>query len=201
LKPGVAYATSGPGATNLITGICNAYFDSIPCLFITGQVNTFEAKGDYKVRQRGFQETDIVGMMKQVTKEAYYISDPIEIPNCLEKAYNVALEGRPGPVLIDIPMDVQRANISEMNNEASIEKIVESKNLEKEIQILVDKIDAAKRPLILCGAGVAQSGMKKIFQLLIEKAGIPLVTSMIGIDAISHQSKYSFGFIGAYGHR
>jgi acetolactate synthase-1/2/3 large subunit len=111
LKPGVAYATSGPGATNLLTGLCNAYFDSIPAIFITGQVNTYESKGDLKVRQKGFQETDIVSMVKSVTKYSELVTDVQNIRYCLEKAYYTCMEGRPGPVLLDIPMNVQRSEI------------------------------------------------------------------------------------------
>ena len=104
---GVAYATSGPGATNLITGICNAYFDSIPVIFITGQVNTGEAKGAIPIRQRGFQETDIIDMVRNVTKYAVKVDDPDSICVHLEKAYGMAMSGRKGPVLLDIPMNVQ----------------------------------------------------------------------------------------------
>ena len=110
-KVGVAYATSGPGATNLITGICNAYFDSIPCLFITGQVNTFESKGSYKVRQRGFQETDVVNMTKDITKYSAYVESEQKIKYYLDKAFYEACNNRPGPVLLDIPMNIFRAEI------------------------------------------------------------------------------------------
>ena len=104
-KTGVAYATSGPGATNLITGICDAYMDSIPTLFITGQVNSFEQKGAFKVRQRGFQETDIVSMVQSVTKYAIQVNDAKQIKYELDKAFHIANEGRKGPVLLDIAMD------------------------------------------------------------------------------------------------
>lgn len=93
-KPGVAYATSGPGATNLITGICNAYMDSIPTIFITGQVNSFEQKGNMNVRQRGFQETDIVSMVKGITKYAVKINDADKLKECLDRAFYESLNGR-----------------------------------------------------------------------------------------------------------
>ena len=108
---GVAMATSGPGMTNLLTGIACAYFDSIPTMFITGQVNRDESKGDRKVRQIGFQETDIVSMVKPITKYATQITDPQKIKSTLEKAYSIATSGRKGPVLLDIPMDIQRWEI------------------------------------------------------------------------------------------
>ena len=110
--PGVAMATSGPGATNLITGIGSAFFDSSPTVFITGQVNRDEIKKDDSIRQLGFQETDIVSIIKPITKAAWQIRDPEEIPEILDKAFDIATSGRPGPVLIDIPMDVQKAEIS-----------------------------------------------------------------------------------------
>ena len=105
--PGIALATSGPGATNLLTGIGSCYFDSTPAIFITGQVNRHELKGDRGIRQLGFQETDIVSMARPITKACFHISDPDSIPKVFEEAFKIALEGRPGPVLIDIPMDVQ----------------------------------------------------------------------------------------------
>lgn len=105
---GVAMATSGPGATNMMTGIADAYFDSVPVLYITGQVNTSEYKGEKPIRQQGFQETDVVGIVKPITKYAALISDAQNIKYELEKALYLAKSGRPGPVLLDIPMDIQK---------------------------------------------------------------------------------------------
>src|SRR5512136_2477023 len=99
--PGVAMGTSGPGATNLLTGIGSCYFDSVPAIFITGQVNRSEQKGNRPTRQLGFQETDIVSMAKPITKAAWQISEPREVPAMLSKAFNLATKGRPGPVLLD----------------------------------------------------------------------------------------------------
>ena len=103
---GVAIATSGPGATNLITGIANAFFDSVPCLFITGQVSTHAMKRKEAIRQQGFQETDIVSIVKPITKFAETVLQPEKIRFCLERAFFYAQSGRPGPVLIDIPHNV-----------------------------------------------------------------------------------------------
>ncbi len=110
--PGVAMATSGPGATNLLTGVGSCYFDSSPAVFITGQVNRDEQKGDRKIRQLGFQETDIVQMAAPITKAAWKVTTVEELPLLLDRAFAVATEGRPGPVLLDIPMDVQRQNVA-----------------------------------------------------------------------------------------
>src|SRR3954452_16179742 len=104
--PGVAMATSGPGATNLLTGLASCYFDSTPAVFITGQVNRHEQKGNRPIRQLGFQETDIVAMAAPVTKGAWQVQSAEEIPEVLRRAFALAVSGRPGPVLIDIPMDV-----------------------------------------------------------------------------------------------
>ncbi|GBF72229.1 putative acetolactate synthase, partial [Paenibacillus sp. 598K] len=111
-RPGVALATSGPGALNLMTGIGSCYFDSVPALFITGQVNTYEFKFDRPLRQLGFQETDIVSIVKPLVKWAYLVEKPEEIRYALEKALALAQDGRPGPVLLDLPMNVQRAEIN-----------------------------------------------------------------------------------------
>jgi acetolactate synthase-1/2/3 large subunit len=107
-KPGVALATSGPGATNLITGIGSCFFDSVPAIFITGQVNLNEQKGNKATRQIGFQETDIVEIVKPITKAAFAIKSADEIPTIFEYSYQLSLSGRPGPVLIDIPMNIQQ---------------------------------------------------------------------------------------------
>ncbi|MDP2866457.1 MAG: thiamine pyrophosphate-binding protein, partial [Elusimicrobiota bacterium] len=111
-KLGVAMATSGPGALNMLTPIGSCYFDSVPCLFITGQVNTYEYKFESPIRQIGFQETDIVSVARPIVKYAELVRDPKDIRYCLEKAVFLAQSGRPGPVLLDIPMNVQRAEIN-----------------------------------------------------------------------------------------
>jgi acetolactate synthase-1/2/3 large subunit len=110
--PGVAMATSGPGATNLLTGIGSCYFDSVPAVFITGQVNRNEQKSNRPIRQLGFQETDIVSMAQPITKAAWQIKDPDQVPHFLQQAFQLAMSGRPGPVLLDIPMDVQGSEIT-----------------------------------------------------------------------------------------
>ncbi|MDQ7068660.1 MAG: thiamine pyrophosphate-binding protein [Sulfurimonas sp.] len=107
---GVAFATSGPGATNLITPIGSCYFDSVPTMFITGQVNTYEYKYDRPVRQIGFQETDIVSIVKPIVKYAVMVDDVNRVRYELEKAHYLSQNGRKGPVLVDIPMDVQRSD-------------------------------------------------------------------------------------------
>ena len=200
-KTGVAYATSGPGATNLITGICNAYFDSIPTVFITGQVNTFEAKGDLSVRQRGFQETDILSMVKGVTKYCAYVACAEDIGYELDLAWNWANEGRKGPVLLDIPMDVQRAEISPASLKRFREKPQEMLNIEEQWRSLQELLQAARKPVVLVGAGVKTARAESLVKALVEKWDVPVVSSMLAFDVLGcNYSKY-YGFIGAYGDR
>jgi len=201
-KIGVAYATSGPGATNLITGICNAYFDSIPTLFITGQVNTFESKEGYRVRQRGFQETDIIGMVSSVTKYAHYVSSVEDLVESLDKAYDIAMSGRRGPVLLDIPMNIQRGEIPDSVAQEHLNPANTNpeKTEETDIDFIVDLLKEAKRPVVLLGAGIKQAGITDLASRFIENTGYPAVTSMTGFDILSDMPN-NYGFIGAYGDR
>jgi len=199
--PGIAYATSGPGATNLLTGIACAYFESLPCIFITGQVNTYEQKGNMRVRQRGFQETDIVSMAKPVTKDAFMVTEADQIPHALEYAYETAMEGRRGPVLIDIPMNVFRGEIDASPQRVQLSKTnstTESIHIAEEI---LDTISKSRRPVILAGHGISLSGTRKIFRQLADVLQIPVVTSMIAIDVLPAASAWNYGMIGAYGMR
>src|SRR3989344_813307 len=155
---GVAVATSGPGATNLITGVCCSYFDSIPTLMITGQVNLWETKGDKKIRQLGFQETDIIDIIRPITKFSVLVKDPEKIKYYLDKAIFIAKSGRPGPVWLDIPTNVQHADIDPKKllkfdpGELESEKIpaIPSPLLRK----VVSQLKKAKRPVIIAGAGI-----------------------------------------------
>lgn len=196
-KVGVAYATSGPGATNLITGICNAYFDSIPVLFITGQVNTNESKGDFNVRQRGFQETDIVAMVEGVTKYAVRITDAALMKYELDKAFSIMQEGRKGPVLLDIPMNIFRADIKP---DALGGYIEDNKVLDNNYSVLLDKLYKAKRPVFLIGNGIKLSNSSNLLNDVVSKLQIPTVSSMLAVDALG-DNDLNFGFIGAYGDR
>lgn len=200
-KVGVAYATSGPGATNLITGICNAYFDSIPTLFITGQVNTNERKGDLRLRQRGFQETDIVPMVAGVTKYAAQLERPEDIKYCMDRAFFEALSGRKGPVLLDIPMNIFRAEIDEnllMGFAPSLYCQYAGKaDIYESLEVTLEN---SKAPVLLLGNGIKTAGEAERIQKLVDTLGIPTVTSMIAVDVLT-DSTYNYGFIGAYGDR
>lgn len=197
--PGIALATSGPGATNLLTGIGSCYFDSTPAIFITGQVNRHELKGDRQIRQLGFQETDIVAMAKPIVKACYQISDPNSIPTVFEQAFKIALEGRPGPVLIDIPMDVQRCQVvpeyfqNDQMEQIEIDSII--------LQNLIKDIKQAKRPLILAGRGIKASNCQNLFDRFVQKTKVPVITTLLGLDTINYDNKQRVGFIGSYGNR
>lgn len=198
---GVAMATSGPGATNLITGICCAWFDSIPVLYITGQVNTNEQKGSSKVRQVGFQETDIVSMVEPITKFATMLIDPKDIKYYLDKAFYYAHEGRPGPVLLDIPMNIQRAEINPRTLRGFKSPRQKSFTDNKKISEVVGLMKRAKRPVILVGGGVRLAGgVEEMIQFL-TLSGFPAVTSWSGFDTVAYNHPLLVGQLGVYGNR
>lgn len=208
-KVGVAFATSGPGATNLITGIGNAYFDSIPTVFITGQVNTFESKGNSNIRQKGFQETSIVPMVKEITKESFYVSHVNELPEILSKAFAIANEGRKGPVLIDIPMNIFRSEIDvgtytgkEYVQDSSLD---DCNDLEVRLkEELGNSLSMARRPCLLLGNGIKIDHQIDNIRGILRVCPMPVVTSMISVDIIPEGQELEglyYGFIGAYGNR
>ena len=200
--PGIALATSGPGATNLITGIGSSYFDSSPTVFITGQVNRDEIKGHKKVRQLGFQETDIVSIVSPITKKAFLVSTPDDIPGILKDAFVIATEKRPGPVIIDIPMDVQRELINVDKIEKITSKITHNKLVTSEMLMeLINSIKEAKRPIILAGGGIRSSNSLEKFREFVRIVKIPVVNSLMAVDALPYLDKFRVGFIGSYGNR
>jgi acetolactate synthase-1/2/3 large subunit len=200
--PGVALATSGPGATNLVTGIGSCYFDSVPTIFITGQVNTHEQKGDRQIRQLGFQETDIVSMVKPITKGAFSIDKADQVPEIFEKAFKLAVEGRPGPVLIDVPMNIQRSDViwdlkNVIVNEGTSQEFVSNSTLNEIVNDILD----AKFPLILVGGGIRSAKAVDQFRRFVSLTKLPVVTSLMGMDALPFDSPQRVGFIGSYGNR
>lgn len=202
-KPGIAMATSGPGATNLITGIGSCYFDSVPAIFITGQVNIGEQKGDNPTRQIGFQETDIVSVIRPLTKAAYKIRTSEEITSVLESAYRISMGGRPGPVLIDIPMDIQDKIVPDPSHKIDTEVShtpdysITEEFLSKFQQALMN----SKKPLCLAGRGILAAKAQDMFIDFIERYNLPVVTSLLGVDSIPHDHPNRVGFIGTYGNR
>ncbi|MGC4113626.1 MAG: thiamine pyrophosphate-binding protein [Myxococcales bacterium] len=195
--PGVAMATSGPGATNLLTGIGSCYFDGTPAVFITGQVNRHELKGDRAIRQQGFQETDIVSMARPITKASWLVTDPAKVPTVLAEAFDLALEGRPGPVLIDLPMDVQRMNVEPVFPP----KAPAAQPVEVDAEEILKDLSAARAPLLLVGGGVQCSGSVAAFRKVAEALGIPVVHSLQGVDLLPVEHPLRAGLIGTYGNR
>lgn len=205
---GVAMATSGPGALNMVTGIGSCWFDSVPCLFITGQVNTYEYKFDRPVRQIGFQETDIVSVVRPLTKYAELVEKADKIRYHLEKAVYLARSGRPGPVLLDIPMNIQRTRIDPNAIEGFIGSD-EHRRLENNkpscdeavLPEIITLLKNAQRPVILAGGGIRTAQATEQFRAFVDKTGIPVVCSLMGLDALPSVHPCNFGLIGAYGNR
>jgi acetolactate synthase I/II/III large subunit len=198
--PGVAMATSGPGAVNLLTGIGSCYFDSVPAIFITGQVNLNEQKGERQIRQLGFQETDIVSMAQPITKAAWRVQSASEIPNLLNESFQIAVSGRPGPVLIDIPMDIQRMDIP-----GDLPEITANKSIDFEDQALFDELfsalEQAEKPLVLVGGGVHSARAEALARQFCELLQVPVVNSLMAVDVFPYQHPLRVGLIGSYGNR
>jgi len=200
--PGVAMATSGPGAVNLLTGIGSCYFDSSPAVFITGQVNTYELKGDRPVRQMGFQETDIVSMARPITKAAWQARSADEIPELLRKAFETARSGRPGPVLLDVPMDVQRMQTRDVSVEPAPVRCKSGREVDHTaVDDVLCSLRKSRRPLVLAGGGVRSSRAAAELRLFAEMTGVPVVNSLMAVDALAHDDPLRAGLIGTYGNR
>ncbi|HEY6093486.1 MAG TPA: thiamine pyrophosphate-binding protein [Gallionellaceae bacterium] len=200
----VALGTSGPGATNLITGIGSCWLDSVPCLFITGQVNTYELKGERAIRQQGFQELDIIPMVKSITKHAVQITDPMRLLPELHNALSSCLSGRQGPALIDIPNDVQRMDIPD---EVVADWLDKPLKAEPAITIAASQLDElatlcgdAKRPLVCIGGGARWAPAMPDWLAQLESHGIPYVSTLMGHERVVAGAHY-FNMIGSYGNR
>ncbi|HSN92193.1 MAG TPA: thiamine pyrophosphate-binding protein, partial [Anaeromyxobacteraceae bacterium] len=200
--PGVALATSGPGATNLLTAVGSCYFDSTPAVFITGQVNRNELKGDRPIRQLGFQETDITSVARPITKATWQVADPARIGEVLDRAFDTALSGRPGPVLVDIPMDVQRCVVPLPEpTRRALPTPDASRVRSADVDAVVTLLSRAERPLVLVGGGVRAGRAGDPCRRALEHLGVPVVRSLMGLDVLPHGHPLEFGMIGSYGNR
>ncbi|AHI67782.1 thiamine pyrophosphate-binding protein [Burkholderia thailandensis] len=203
-KVAVALGTSGPGATNLITGVGSCWMDSIPCLFITGQVNTHELKGDRAIRQQGFQELDIVPMVRSITKRAVQVSDASELLPELHGALSMALSGRQGPVLIDIPNDVQRAEIPDAVVDRWLNEPLRIRDRcapdDRDIDAIRELCRSAARPLVCFGGGARWAPSMPAWIAALEAARIPYVGTLMAHERVVAGAHY-FNMIGAYGNR
>lgn len=194
-KPGVVFATSGPGALNLVTGLCTAYMDSVPMVAITGQVNSTQVGRD------AFQESDVIGATSSVTKHSYLVTCIDQLPRVIHEAFHIATTGRPGPVLIDICKDVQQAEAERVTPERleipgyKLNGHVDLGDARKAAQAL----SGAERPVILAGHGVLLSHAEQELLQLAEKAGAPVGTTLLGIGAFPVQHPLSLHMTGFMG--
>jgi len=204
---GATMVTSGPGAQNLITGIACSWFDSVPVIHICGQVNKFELSSSNKttkrVRQIGFQETDIVSMVKPITKFAYQLKSSNEIKYILEKAFYIANDGRPGPVLIDIPMNFQKEKIDLTKLKSFKKPKIKNNNIKikNDVYKIQKLLIKSKRPVLILGGGLRISRAVNELEKFLKKINIPIVTTWSGLDVIDFKHKNYIGSIGVYGSR
>ena len=201
--PGVAMGTSGPGAINLLTALGSCHFDSTPAVFITGQVNRAEQKRDRPIRQLGFQETDVVAMAEPIAKAAMRVEAIEDLPRRLTEAFALARAGRPGPVLVDIPLDLQLAEVEAPlpDAPAAIDAAEEAALPEDAIARIVDDLARAERPLILAGGGLRAGLAVDGFRQLVDRLGVPVVNSLMAVDALPFDHPQRVGLIGTYGNR
>lgn len=195
-QAGVCTATSGPGATNLITGIATAYMDSIPMIALTGQVTT------KLIGKDAFQEVDITGATLPFTKHSYLIKDGLEIPKVVNEAFHIANTGRPGPVLIDFPMDLlkQEFDYPDEDEEVNIRgyKLMGRAN-ESQVKKVAEAIKGAKKPVILAGGGIVISDAMNEFRRFVKETDIPVVSTMMGVGTIPTDNPRYYGMIGSHG--
>ncbi len=196
-KPGVVLVTSGPGATNAITGIATAYMDSIPMVVISGQVESRMIGTD------GFQETDMVGVSRPIVKHSFMVQNPSDIPFIVKKAFHIATTGRPGPVVIDIPKDVTDPKTKfDYEYPADIKMrsyAVPAKGHSGQIKKAVDALMAAKRPMIYAGGGVIQGEGSQLLTELARKLGFPITNTLMGLGAYPASDKQFLGMLGMHG--
>ncbi|MCY1719488.1 biosynthetic-type acetolactate synthase large subunit [Prolixibacteraceae bacterium Z1-6] len=195
-KPGICLATSGPGATNLMTGIADAMIDSTPLVCITGQVASPLLGTD------AFQESDIVGMSIPVTKWNYQVTTPEEIPEAIAQAFYIATTGRPGPVLIDLTKDAQFGELDfEYKKCTKIRSYVPETHVDPhQVKAAADLIDAAKKPMILFGHGIIIGRAEDELKAFIEKTGIPAAWTLMGLSALPTEHRLNVGMLGMHGN-
>ncbi len=193
---GVCIATSGPGATNLLTGIASAYMDSIPLVVITGQVRSDLLGRDV------FQEADITGAAEPFTKHSYIISRAQDIPRIFKEAFHIASTGRPGPVLIDVPIDMQQRSIPDFDYNFAVDIIgykprVQGHSLQ--IKKAVDALGQCRRPVLCVGGGIFSADAREELRAFVEKLNLPTITTMMGIGALPTAHPLNLGMLGSHG--
>lgn len=198
---GACLVTSGPGGTNAITGLAGAYYDGIPVIFISGQVKRADLVGNQKIRQFGIQEADIVSIAKPISKYAVQIKEPEDIKYELEKASKIAVSGKPGPVWIDIPLDIQATDIDIDTLEGFNEVMEEYPCKKEDIDKVIELFNKAERPVMLIGNGIRMAKAVNEIRDLYDLLGIPVLTSWNGVDLIEDNHPLFYGRPGAVGHR
>ena len=201
--PGVALVTSGPGAHNLVTSIANCFYDSVPTIFLTGQINSNYMRPDPEIRQVGFQESDIVSIVTPITKHACMIKSVNEVKYALERAWHIATEGRPGPVLLDIPINIQEAyfepqEMHGFNSEASHE-VGHQASLIAQINSYLDDLELSSRPVLLVGGGVRTSDCISQLYELMDILKIPAYVTWNALDIVRGDNEWYGGRVGTYG--
>ncbi|MCR4558342.1 MAG: thiamine pyrophosphate-binding protein [Saccharofermentans sp.] len=199
---GACLVTSGPGATNAITGLVGAYIDSIPVIYISGQAKRADLVGNQKIRQFGIQEVDIISLVSSYAKYAVQIKEPEDIRYELEKAAAIAVNGRPGPVWIDVPLDIQASNV-EPESLASFDDSVlpDYEAKDEDITRVIDAINKAEKPVLVLGHGIRLGHAVSQARELYNKLGFPVLTSWNGVDLIEEEHPMYFGRPGAVGQR
>lgn len=194
-KVGVVVVTSGPGATNAVTGIADAYLDSVPLLVFTGQV------GRLSIGKDAFQEADTVGITSPITKYNYQIRETADIPRIVTEAYYLARTGRPGPVEIDLPKDVSTLEVTEINDPSlNLPHYHESeKATDEQLQELLTELSVSKKPVIIAGGGINYSGSVDIFRAFVEKYQIPVVSTLLGLGTLPISHELQLGMAGMHG--
>ncbi|MDA8888789.1 acetolactate synthase 2 catalytic subunit [Hellea sp.] len=192
-KTGTAFATSGPGATNLVTAIADAYLDSVPIVFVTGQVTSDLMGTD------AFQEVDIFGITLPIVKHSYIARDPADIPGMVAEAYFIAAEGRPGPVLIDLPKDVANALTTERHKWRPYPKVKPEMGQSDYISKAEDLIKNSKKPLFYIGGGIAQGDGVQELRDLVDRTNIPVVSTLKGLGSLPSDHPHFLGMLGMHG--
>ncbi len=198
---GCCLVTSGPGATNALTGLVGAYIDSIPVIFISGQAKRADLVGDQKIRQFGIQEVNVISMVSSYTKYAVQIKEPEDIKFEFEKAAAIAMEGRPGPVWIDVPLDIQASQVEIEGLRGYDEPKKDYSVKDSDITKVVELINGAKKPVMMIGNGIRLAHAVNEARELYKKLGMPILTSWNGVDLIEENHPLYFGRPGAVGQR
>jgi len=207
-RPHVVMVTSGPGVTNVVTPVADAYFDSVPIVVLTGQVGTGDMRGQRPVRQRGFQEVDTIALMKPISKAQLFATSPSDLLEIMPEAFRLAMEGRRGPVVVDLPMNSQRGEVAPPaagSSNGAGRRDAQAANLPPVDPEAIDKIaqwiSGSRRPVILAGQGILASGAQGELRRIAEENRIPVSQSLLGLGGFPTASELALGFHGHTGNQ